>query len=120
MRARPLLAAWLALSAVFAFLPDAARAGFVSSTVEVNGAAASFLAPLELNSGTPVIAYNFEFPAGSGTVELRLATCTANCATASPTWQIVTVPFGGYPSVASTAGKPALSYFSGATIYYAL
>ena len=47
--------------------------------------------------------------------DLRLATCTANCATATPTWQLVTVDSAGdvgdNASLALTAaGNPVISY----------
>lgn len=61
--------------------------------------------------GNPVISYYADAP----DYELKLATCTANCATASPTWQIVTVDSNGFVgdsnSLALTAnGNPVIAY----------
>ncbi len=80
-------------------------------TVDSVGAVGLYTS-LALNaSGQPVVSYY------DGTNrDLKLATCTANCATASPTWQIVTVDSGGtvglYTSLALNAsGQPVVSYY---------
>ena len=63
--------------------------------------------------GNPVISYYADAPDR----DLKLATCTANCATASPTWQIVTVDSAGFvgsdTSLALTASdSPVISYYA--------
>jgi hypothetical protein len=67
-------------------------------------------ASLQLNGGNPVISY-YDFTNG----DLKLATCTANCASASPTWQITTVDTTGgqYTSLQLNGGNPVISYYGG-------
>lgn len=65
---------------------------------------------LQLNGGNPVISYHDR---GNGT--LRLATCTANCASASPTWVLALVDGGSgiagrYNSLRLNGGNPVISY----------
>jgi hypothetical protein len=65
---------------------------------------------LQLNAGNPVISYH-----DATNLDLKLATCTANCATAAPTWQIVTVDSGGNvgqgASLRLNGGNPVISYW---------
>ena len=65
---------------------------------------------LQLNGGNPVIAY-YDVTNGA----LKLATCTAGCATASPTWIITTVDhsaadIGRFPSLQLDGGRPVIAY----------
>lgn len=69
-------------------------------------------ARLALNSsGNPIISY-YDLPNG----DLKMATCTANCSSASPTWQIVTVDstgdVGSHTSIdLDGSGRPVISYY---------
>jgi hypothetical protein len=65
---------------------------------------------LQLNDGNPVVAY-FDV----ANKRLKLATCTAACATASPTWVLTvvdhtSVDVGRFPSLQLDNGKPVISY----------
>jgi hypothetical protein len=71
---------------------------------------------MRLNAGNPVVSYN-DFLGGG----VKLATCTAGCATASPTWVIARVSASGsWSSLALDAGKPVVSYYSGGTLMLAV
>ncbi|HLX24295.1 MAG TPA: DUF11 domain-containing protein [Usitatibacter sp.] len=66
---------------------------------------------LQLNGGNPVISYQ-----KSGNNGLKLATCTANCASGAPTWQVVTVDnsvasIGQFTSLQLNGGNPVISYY---------
>lgn len=81
-------------------------------TVDASASVGTF-SSLQLNaSGDPVIGY-YATTGGN----LKLATCTANCASATPTWQIVVVDgassdVGQHPSLKLNAsGNPILSYY---------
>src|SRR6185369_4760533 len=82
---------------------------WVLSTVDNSGSVGQYNS-LQLNGGKPVLSY---WDQGNG--DLKLATCTANCATASPTWVIVTVDSGGvvgsHTSLQLNAGNPVVSYY---------
>jgi hypothetical protein len=100
-------ARWLVASALFA-----ATASNAQVIVTVDGAGAidiGLYSSLQLNGGNPVISYHDNI-----NDDLKLATCTANCATASPTWQIVTVDSVGnvglYTSLQLSAGNPVIAY----------
>jgi hypothetical protein len=103
---------WLLAS--FFFLPALLNAQVI---VTVDGAgpndAVGLYASMQLNGGNPVISYYDEI-----NDDLKLATCTANCATASPTWQIVTVDTGGnvgqYTSLQLNGGNPVIAYHDAA------
>jgi hypothetical protein len=65
---------------------------------------------LKLNGGNPLVAY-YDVTNGA----LRLATCTAGCATPVPTWVITTIDdrsadTGRFPSLQLDGGKPIISY----------
>lgn len=82
-------------------------------TIDGAGADVGSYTSIQLDSGDrPVISYH---DATNG--NLKLATCTANCATASPTWQIVTVDnsasvVGQFASLQLAAGnRPVISYY---------
>ena len=66
---------------------------------------------MQLNAGKPVVAYTRDGD------HVMLATCTANCTTATPTWVIAPVTFGNSPSLQIIAGKPVVSYVLGNAIY---
>ena len=83
----------------------------------------SFGTSLQLNGGNPVVSYHdyvdptMANPMDSGS--LKLATCTAGCATATPTWVVTTVDsssaqIGPYPSLQIQGGNPIISYRDGA------
>lgn len=80
-------------------------------TVDATSTNTGLNSSLQFNAGgNPVIAYRDFLNR-----DLRLATCTANCATATPTWQLVTVDSAGdvgdNASLALTAaGNPVISY----------
>jgi hypothetical protein len=80
-------------------------------TVDATSTNTGLNSSLRFNAGgNPVIAYRDFLNR-----DLRLATCTANCATATPTWQLVTVDSAGdvgdNASLALTAGgNPVISY----------
>jgi hypothetical protein len=80
-------------------------------TVDATSTNTGLNSSLRFNAaGNPVIAYRDFLNR-----DLRLATCTANCATAAPTWQLVTVDSAGdvgdNASLAlSPAGNPVISY----------
>ncbi|QJR15105.1 beta strand repeat-containing protein [Usitatibacter palustris] len=96
-----------AIASFLAFLSFAAYGGVVGSIVDSVGSVGSFTS-LQLNGGNPVISYH---DLTNGT--LKLATCTANCQSATPTWQIVTVDVGGvglHSSLRLNAGNPVISY----------
>ena len=82
---------------------------WVVTTVDSVGNVGSF-DTLQLNGGNPVIAYS-----DTTNLTLKLATCTANCQTATPTWVITTVDnagnVGAYASMQLNAGKPVISYY---------
>ena len=82
---------------------------WVVTTVDSVGNVGSFDS-LQLNGGNPVIAYS-----DTTNLTLKLATCTANCQTATPTWVITTVDnagnVGAYASMQLNAGKPVISYY---------
>jgi hypothetical protein len=65
---------------------------------------------LKFNGGNPVISYR-DLTLG----DLKLATCTANCASASPSWVITTIDSAGdtgrYTSLQFRDGKPVVSYY---------
>lgn len=68
---------------------------------------------MQLNGGNPVISY-FDQARSS----LKLATCTAGCASPSPTWVITTVDSGSndtgiFSSLQLDGGKPVIGYYSG-------
>ena len=65
---------------------------------------------LQLNGGNPVVAY-YDVTGGA----LKLATCTAGCATPNPTWVITTVDessadTGRFPSLQLDGGRPVIAY----------
>lgn len=80
-------------------------------TVDATSTNTGLNSSLRFNAaGNPVIAYRDFLNR-----DLRLATCTANCTTATPTWQLVTVDSAGdvgdNASLAlTTAGNPVISY----------
>jgi len=77
--------------------------------VVVEGGGSGPHSSLQLNGGNPVVSYSTLF-----TTDLKLATCTANCATAAPTWQIVTVDSAGatgfFTSMQLNGGNPVIAY----------
>ncbi|MBL8299907.1 MAG: hypothetical protein JNN30_16330 [Rhodanobacteraceae bacterium] len=95
----------------FAALAGGKLADAQMVTVDSTGSVGQY-SSLQLNgSGQPVISYFY-----SSEINLRLASCTANCNTASPTWQIVTVDslgaVGEYTSLQlDTSGRPVVSYY---------
>jgi hypothetical protein len=96
-------ARWFATSALFVVTASGAQ---VITTVDSNGSYTS----LQLNAGNAVVSYY------DGTQQdLKLATCTANCASASPTWQLVTVDsvgtVGQFTSLQLNGGNPIISYY---------
>ena len=79
-------------------------------TVDSGGNVGEYTSLALNTSGQPVVSYS-----DATNDDLKLATCTANCASASPTWQIVTIDSGGdvglYTSLAlNTSGQPVVSY----------
>jgi hypothetical protein len=85
----------------------ALHAGVLATTVDSAGSVGR-KSSLQLNGGNPVISYS---DSTNGVV--KLATCTADCFTANPTWQIVTVDSGDEPSLQLNGGNPVISYRSG-------
>jgi hypothetical protein len=84
-----------------------ASATWVIRTLDYIGA--GFGTSLQLNGGNPVVSYHNTAEDGS----LKLATCTADCATSSATWVITTVDrpgVGAYSSLQIQSGKPVISY----------
>src|SRR5688572_3070612 len=96
------------LSLTLGLFSALAHGGVVGSIVDSAGTVGSYTS-LQLNGGNPVISY---FDSTNG--ELKLATCTANCQSATPTWQIVTVDSAGlvgmHSSLRLNAGNPVISY----------
>jgi hypothetical protein len=81
--------------------------------VAVDGAESGFRgSSLQINGGNPVISYY-----RPDTADLKLATCTANCQSATPTWVITTVDsggsVGGRSSLQLNGGNPVISYQDG-------
>jgi len=89
----------------------------------VDDANAGDYSSLQLDAGRPVVSYlgtiHNCFTTGAATschtaIDLRLATCTAGCASASPTWVISTVDnsgLAGYdPSMKLAGGMALVSY----------
>ena len=64
---------------------------------------------LQLSNGNPVVSF---FDDNRG--DLKLATCTANCRTATPAWRVVTVDsegiVGRYSSLQLNGGNPVIAY----------
>jgi hypothetical protein len=81
----------------------------VITTVDSAGNVGEFTS-LQLNGGNPVVSY-FD----DTNTSLKLATCTANCATSTPTWVITTVDSTGfvgiYSSLQLNGGNPVVSYY---------
>ena len=82
---------------------------WVVVTVDSTGNVGQYTS-MALDAGKPVIAY-YDVTRGA----LKMATCTAACATASPTWVITTVDAtsgdtGRFPSVLLAGGNPVIAY----------
>jgi hypothetical protein len=105
LRAALLLAASLLLMAA----APPTWAAYVITTVDGAGTVGES-SSLALNGSNPVMSYWDRTNAN-----LKVAICTANCATASPTWVITTVDSAGnvgdYTSVALNGGNPVVSYY---------
>jgi titin len=88
------------------------------TTVDSPGNVGSFDS-LQLNGGNPVIAYS-----DTTNLTLKLATCTANCQTATPTWVITTVDnagnVGAYASMQLNGGNPVISYYDATNFHLKL
>jgi len=100
------LAAWLAASLGALVFP--AHAGVITTVVDGSAGIAGNTS-LQLNGTDPVISYG---------IDLKLATCTANCQSASPTWQLVTVDTAGTVILAESSlqlnsGNPMIAYQRG-------
>ena len=94
----------LLLAAVFG-----AQAAPLLTTVDRSGFVGMYTS-MRQNQGAPVISY---YDASQG--DLKLATCTALCDTASPTWVVTTVDRGGdvgwYSSLDLKDGAPVIAYY---------
>ena len=106
------LARYAVALAATAFAALSAHAQFTVTTVDSTGDVGGW-SSLQLNgAGNPVIAYWDQT-----NTDLKLATCTANCFTPTPTWQIVTVDasannVGLYASLQlNGAGNPVITYW---------
>jgi hypothetical protein len=82
---------------------------WVITTVDRDGQV-GWYSSLQLDGGNPVISY---YDVGSGA--LKLATCTAACATPAPTWVIKTIDSssadtGRFPSLQLNGGNPVIGY----------
>ena len=106
------LARYAVALAATAFAALSANAQFTVTTVDSTGDVGGW-SSLQLNGvGNPVVAY-FD----QTNTDLKLATCTANCFTPTPTWQIVTVDasannVGLYASLQlNGAGNPVITYW---------
>ena len=88
-------------------------------TVDASANNVGLYASLQLNgAGNPVITY---WEATDN--DLKMATCTAGCASATPTWQIVVVDGGGGETNSlafNGAGNPVVSYYGGNNSPYSL
>ena len=92
---------------------SSAAPSWVSSVVDTVVSDDELQFSLQLDNGNPVVSYP-DPVAGS----LRLATCTADCASASPQWVVTTIDdanAGQYSSLQLDGGKPVVSYLG--TIY---
>ena len=106
------LARYAVALAATAFAALSANAQFTVTTVDSTGDVGGW-SSLQLNGvGNPVVAYWDQT-----NTDLKLATCTANCFTPTPTWQIVTVDasannVGLYASLQlNGAGNPVITYW---------
>ena len=86
---------------------------WIITTVDASPGGDDWRFSMELNGGNPVISY-YDQPHNG----LKVATCTAGCATPSPTWVITTVDAGSFEtgkwsSLRLDAGKPVIAYHSG-------
>jgi hypothetical protein len=84
-------------------------ASWITSVVDQDGDVGWYTS-LQLQAGRPAIAY-YDVKNGA----LKLATCIAQCASASPQWSVTTVDdssvdTGRFPTLAFIGGKPVIAY----------
>ena len=86
-----------------------ASAGPLVSTVDA-GTDLGWYSSMQLRDGKPVVSY---YDNRNG--QLKLATCTAGCVTAAPTWVVTSVDrdgsVGWYSSLQLNAGNPVVAYY---------
>lgn len=107
--AAPRAIAYRLVVSIFAFAAIAAKAAPLLTTIDSAGDVGSY-SSLRLNAGNPVVSYY-----DSSNADLKLATCTGGCATASASWVVTTVDSGGnvglYTSLELNGGNPAVAYY---------
>jgi hypothetical protein len=83
---------------------------WVITTIDDTSPDVGLFPSLQLNGGDPVVAYRDRTRG-----DLKLATCTSGCATATPTWMRVSVDtigdVGRYVSMQLNDGRPVISYY---------